>query len=152
MTASSVLNYVRGTVKYFVLIAVALTLVYMGRSFSCMRVDGTFIAMQPSIHAGAILVVDHRPARTVMLDPGDTICFTHTSSKGVSTAAGRIAALEGDSFRYGGQAPVVSAMGEDTILVPRGHVLLTYENPSARKLGLSWHLVPVTAIKGKVMN
>ena len=152
MTADTILSYVRDAIRYIILIALAAVILYVGRSFSCVQVDGNFTAMQPEISDGAILLIDHRPARTAGFDPGDIICFTHTSTRGVATWVGRIAGLAGDSFELKGTVPSVAAASERAIMVPRGHVLVAYEHFSARYLKLNQYLVPVTSIKGRVMR
>jgi signal peptidase I len=152
MTAVTIMSYVRDAIRYVILIAVAVAILHVGRSFSCVKVDSNFTAMQPEISDGAVLLIDRRPVRTVGLDPGDIICFTHTSGRGGVTWVGRIAALEGDSFELKGSVPSVAAASERAIMVPRGHVLVAYEHSSARSLELNKYLVPVTSIKGRVMK
>lgn len=153
MTVDTIMSYVRDAIKYIVLIAVAAIILYLGRSFSCVQVDSNFTAMRPEISDGAVLLIDRRTARTAGFDPGDIICFTHTSARGVATWVGRIAALEGDSFELKGAVPsVAAASSERAIMVPRGYVLVAYEHSSARSLKLNQYLVPVTSIKGRVMR
>lgn len=154
MTADTIMSYVRDAIRYIILIAVAAVILHVGRSFSCVQVDGNFTAMQPEISDGAVLLIDRRPVRTVGFDPGDIICFTDTSGRRRANWVGRIAALEGDSFELKGSVPSVAAAAssERAIMVPRGHVLVAYEHSSARSLKLNRYLVPVTSIKGRVMR
>jgi signal peptidase I len=159
------LMYLREAARYLIFIAAAVALTYAGSSFSCARIDDAFRDMRPEIEAGQMLLISKRGADVERLHTGDLICFYHTSAHKVYSQAGHVVALPGDTFEADdrvlivngkrqnpGYAPSIERSTVPPIMVPRDHVLVTFAQAPRRKLDLSAHLVPVAAIKGRIIK
>jgi len=162
---SGFMNYIRALAKHLVLIIMVLVLVHVGRSFSCIRVDAGFTAMLPDIENGETVLVNRRSARAGKLRRGDIICFSFGSGSQSSTWAGRVAAVAGRTFEVKDATLMVNgrrvgagheaSLGKfevPPVLVPRGHVLVTFNKPPKQIKRIEQHLVPIDAIKGRVIR
>ena len=162
---SSPMIQIRALGKHVALIVVALLLVYVGRSFSCKQVDAEFTAMLPEIENGETLLIDRRAPRAGKLRRGDKICFSFASGSTNLTWAGCVAAVQGRTFevkggaltvngkRYGPRRePSIGKFDTPPILVPRGYVLVTFNEPPKLIKRIDQYLVPITAIKGRIIR
>jgi len=156
-------TFLEQTARYVLLVALAIALAYAGRSFSCIHVDDSFTLMRPEIKPGAMLLVDRHSTDLSKYDVGDVVCFECVTSEKAMTWAGRIAAKPGDTFRTEsgalvvnghrcktGSAPALEKFKIPELMVPSGHVLVSFRHPPDSRLELGRFLVPVSAILGRV--
>ena len=159
------MRYVRAFAKHLILIALAVVVAYTGKSFSCSQVDASFKGMLPDVENGETLLIDRRPARTGEFRPGDAICFTFACGSDLLTWAGRVAAVPGQTFevkdnslivngkRYKSQhAPSVEKFNVPPVMVPRGHLLVTFNARPNGVKRLEQHLVPLSAVRGRIIR